>query len=152
MQGLTASIIKDCLRSPKVYGYEAIKQRAIESAATQRTIDDLLTKNNPRKAQSANPFTNNQNRGPQPTFWGQNRGRFNHPYSSSNALEWMANQPVPMNVGQACAPTWRHRGGQQFWGQGQGQGRVNAIGTNPRQGNNAYFLGGEVGHFAHNCL
>ena len=53
-----------------------------------------------------NNWNNNQRRGGQ-----QQQQQQQRQYNSTNALRWMNNQPVPMDVDRTRAPTWRGRGG-----------------------------------------
>jgi hypothetical protein len=158
MQGLPQSVVQDCLHSPPVHGYAAIKQRAIESTAAQRIIKDMFGGSTTTQENHRKPWNHSNNQGARTSFFdrmkqqGQNRfnnrpqGRPEHPYNSSNAPQWMVNRPVPMDLSRTRAPTnWR--GGRNQYG--RGGGRASVAKTN--QGNNACFQCGEVGHFARNC-
>jgi len=158
MQGLPEAVVQDCLHSPQVHGYVAIKQRAIESTAAQRIIRDMFGRKNTTQEGQRKPWARSNDRGARPFYFDkmrqQGRNQFHdrpqgwpeHPYNSSNALQWLANQPVPMDLSRTRAPNNWRGGRNQF---GRGGGRANTAKTN--QGNNACFQCGEVGHFARNC-
>jgi hypothetical protein len=97
MQGLSEQVAQDCLHSPPVYGYVAIKQRAIEATAAQRVLKDMFgPKKAKQEAQNRN-WTRPSNQGARPHYFdrtrqqGQNhfhnrpQGRLEHLYNSSNA-------------------------------------------------------------------
>jgi hypothetical protein len=150
------------MRSPPIHGYEAHKQRAIESVLANRVIWDIQNSkgNFGRQSRGGNPFQGAQhyNNPPQrPSFFQQNpRNNNAQPrYNLSNAPSAMNNTPVPMDLSRGRAPPWRQqrgrfqRGGFQCWGQGN-QANV-ASDHQPRNTNNACFQCGKVGHFARNC-
>jgi Retrotransposon gag protein len=145
MEGLNKETLKDILSPPQVTSYTAIKDRAIQSVAAQKTIKYVLnTKYSGGSIQQSNPF-NQTYRCPQPFYQHnrQNQGWRQPQYNSSNAPRSMNNQPVPMDLGQTRAPN-----------RGQGRGRwhqanvTNAGPSSRNQTNNACFQYGEIGHYA----
>src|SRR6202789_410282 len=73
MQGLLESVVQDCLHSPQVHGYVAIKQRAIESTAAQRIIRDMFGGKNTTQEGQRKPWTQSNNRGARPFYFDKMR-------------------------------------------------------------------------------
>jgi hypothetical protein len=103
-RGLSRPVLADCVRAPPVHGYNAIKERAIHSAAAQKILDNRFgTRNNASNRQNPNgrnyfrPFFADNNRR-QPAYNSQQRP--NQQYNSSNAPPAYNNRPVPMDIGQ----------------------------------------------------
>jgi Retrotransposon gag protein len=68
MEGLNKETLKDVLSPPRVTSYTAIKDRAIQSVAAQKTIRHILnTKHSGGSVQQLNPF-NQTYRHPQPFY------------------------------------------------------------------------------------
>jgi Retrotransposon gag protein len=87
MEGLNKETLKDILSPPRVTSYTAIKDRAIQSVAAQKTIKHVLnTKHSGGSVQQSNPF-NQTYRHPQPFYQHnqQNQGWRQPQYNSSNA-------------------------------------------------------------------
>jgi hypothetical protein len=160
--GLPQRILEDMMRSPPVTGYEAHKQRAIESVLANWVIWDIQNSkgNFGRQNCRGNPFQgaryyNNQ---PQrPSFFQQNpRNNPSRPvYNSSNAPPSINSTLVAMDLSWGRAPPWRQQRGRFQRGgfQRQGQGnRANVVSDcQPRNTNNACFQCGEIRHYARNC-
>ena len=149
------------MHSPLVVGYEAHKQRAIESVLANQVIWDIQNSkgNFGRQNQGSNPFQrahyyNSQSQ--RLSFFQQNPKNNPQPiYNLSNTPPFMNNAPVPMDLSQGRAPPWcQQRGCFQRGGfkcQGQGNHANVASDQQPHNTNNACFQCGEVGHFARNC-
>jgi hypothetical protein len=160
--GLPQRVLEDVMRSPPVHGYEAHKQRAIESVLANRVIWDIQNSkgNFGRQNRGGNPFQGARyynNPSQRPSFFQQHSRNNNAQprYNSSNAPSAMNNTPVPMDLSRGRAPPWRQQRGRfqrgGFQRQGQGNRANVASDRQPRTTNNACFQCGEVGHFARNC-
>jgi hypothetical protein len=110
---LPQRILEDVMCSPPVKGYEAHKQRAIESVLANQVIWDIQNSkgNFGRQNHGGNLFQgacyyNNQLQ--QLSFFQQNSR--NNPsqlvYNSSNAPSSMNNTPVAMDLSRGRAPPW----------------------------------------------
>jgi hypothetical protein len=115
--GLPQCVLEDVMRSPPVIGYEAHKQRAIESVLANQVIWDIqnLKGNFGRQNRGNNPFQGAQyyNNQPQcPSFFQQNpRNNNARPtYNSSNAPSSINNTPVAMDLSRGRAPPWCQQG------------------------------------------
>ena len=108
LQGLNRKIVDDIYKPLFPQGYTQTKERAIQSITVQRIINGLWQNKGamPNRFQS-NPFQP-FNRMPRWLFYNNNIGGAGPtPFNSSNALKWMNNQMVPMDLGRTRAPPWR---------------------------------------------
>jgi hypothetical protein len=158
--GLPQRVLEDVMRSPPIHGYEAHKQRAIESVLANRVIWDIQNSkgNFRRQSRGGNPFQGAQyysNQSQRPSFFQQNpRNNNARPmYNLSNAPSTMNNTPVPMDLSQGRAPPWHQQRGQFQRGGFQCQGNQANVASDrqPHNTNNTCFQCGKVGHFTRNC-
>ena len=150
LKGLPASILIDVFKPPIVTTYEDIKQRAIQPTKSRIIIDSILgthcggqpscPQRNCGSFQGAFQSLQNMNNQNRPNF--PTPPRNNQPITSSNALCWMNNTAVPMDLSRARAPTW------QGWGRGQSFGQLADMNGGR---SSACFNCGKEGHFACNC-
>jgi hypothetical protein len=102
--GLPQCVLEDVMHSPLVVGYEAHKQRAIESVLANQVIWDIQNSkgNFGRQNQGSNPFQgahyyNSQSQ--RLSFFQQNPKNNPQPiYNLSNTPPSMNNAPVPMDL------------------------------------------------------
>ena len=120
LKGLSQEVLMDIMRPPMPATYDAIKQKAIESTRSQQTLKDILMQTRQSFGSfRGGVFRNFQNQPCHPFFsqgnnqgQGQCQGPLAHPFNSSNAPRWMANQPVAMDLNRARVPNWQgNRGG-----------------------------------------
>jgi hypothetical protein len=96
LKGLTKSIVNDIVKPPKVNTYAEIKQRAIDSVASQLLIYKMFKQD---KNTSSRPPLSRWNRFAQPNPTNQQPSRPNiRGYNSTNAPRHLNNAPVPMDV------------------------------------------------------
>jgi hypothetical protein len=112
LEGLPNNILEKILTPPVPTNYQAYVSRAIESVQSLKHLQQLARKKLLQKPELLydSRFTprtsgNLGNRGfpigPRP------QGNRNPQYNSSNAPRWMANMPVPMDIGRSRAQNWR---------------------------------------------
>ena len=136
LKGLPSRVLTDVLKPPYAVGYNATKQKALEATQALVLLDAIVasqgakaTGGNPQSGGTVPPSfqTFTRNNAPYRPFFSQNRGNWGNNqcnfqqgggqrqqqprYNSTNALQWMNNQPVPMDIDRSHAPTWRGRGG-----------------------------------------
>jgi hypothetical protein len=146
VKGLSPSVMIEVYKPPMPQTYAEIKQSAIDSTRFRMLIDDMLGKRQGRgRGQALRPSM--FGRAPQPgrPFFQHQQQEQRPPqpapqYNSSNALRWMNNTPVAMDLSRARAPTWGGRG--------------NTFGKVAQQTRNPLtcFQCGKEGHFGGNCL
>ena len=161
LKGLTKSIVNDIVKPPKVNTYTDIKQRAIDSVASQLLIYEMFKQD---KSATSRPPSSRWNRFAQPNPTNQQPSRPNiRGYNSTNTPQHLNNAPVPMDVDTDRARAnrnnnWRNRNPQGRTVQMQDeQGnvyQVNVAQTQPTNRNpprGACYKCNQVRHFAHNC-
>jgi hypothetical protein len=115
LKGLTKSIVNDIVKPPKVNTYAEIKQRAIDSVASQLLIYEMFKQD---KGTTNRPPSSRWNRFAQPNPTNQQTSRPNiRGYNSTNAPRHLNNAPVPMDVDADRARAnrnnnWRNRNPQ----------------------------------------
>jgi hypothetical protein len=115
LKGLTKSIVNDIVKPPKVNTYAEIKQRAIDSVASQLLIYEMFKQD---KGTTNRPLLSQWNRFAQPNPTNQQPSRPNiRGYNSTNVPRHLNNAPVPMDVDADCAHAnrnnnWRNRNPQ----------------------------------------
>ena len=91
MKGLTRSIVNDIVKPPKVNTYAEIKQRAIDSVASQLLIFEMFKQD---KGTTSRPPSSRWNRFAQPNPTNQQPSRPNiRGYNSTNAPQHLNNAP-----------------------------------------------------------
>jgi hypothetical protein len=167
LKGLTKSIVNDIVKPPKVNTYAEIKQRAINSVASQLLIYKMFKQD---KNTTSRPPSSCWNRFAQPNPTNQQPSRPNiRGYNSTNTPRHLNNAPIPMDIDADRARAnqnnnWRNRNPQGRTVQMQDeQGNVYQVNVaqtqstdrNPcstdRAPRGACYECNQVGHFAHNC-
>jgi hypothetical protein len=121
IKGLMLSVMEEVLKPPLVQGYHAVKQKAIKCTRSKVLLENILQMHRPGgRGTPGNAFWGFQQGGPprQPFYSRQGgQGLLGPPlrYTSSNALQWMNNMPVPMDVGRNQAPMYQGQGMGAKW-------------------------------------
>jgi hypothetical protein len=114
LKGLTKSIVNDIVKPPKVNTYAEIKQRAIDSVASQLLIYEMFKQD---KGTTNRPLSSQWNRFAQPNPTNQQPSRPNiRGYNSTNAPQHLNNALVPMDIdadrAHANRNNWRNQNPQ----------------------------------------
>jgi hypothetical protein len=183
LKGLPKPILEDVVKGPQVGSYEDLKDHAIQVTRSQELLHNILKQQGGQTGQTTQPqfiprsFNNGGFRGPpHPDYSGYHGNNYslnyqrnngnantnrpfnqggNPPYNSSNAPRSWNNRPVPMDIGRACYPRNRGRGGfSPAQGQSADIQAVNAQTNGPRRmpGSDApCFKCSSTEHWARNC-
>ncbi len=160
LSGLPRDVAKDVMHYPMPITYQEYTEKALTSVRSKVLLRNVFGGNRNFGAfvpQQQHPQWNN------PCPQNQNASQYN----SSNALRWMNNTPVPMNIDRNRAPTHRqgnYHGQNNYCGNNyRGQRNNNHYQSNQTQYNpqgnatttgntsNACFQCREEGHYARNC-
>jgi hypothetical protein len=167
LKGLTKSIVNNIIKPPKVNTYAEIKQRAIDSVASQLLIYKMFKQD---KGTTSQPPSSRWNRFAQPNTTNQQPNCPNiRGYNSTNTPRHLNNAPVPMDVDADRAHAnrnnnWRNRNPQGRTVQMQDeQGNVYQVNVAQTQSTDRNSRGADraprgacyecnqVRHFACNC-
>jgi hypothetical protein len=113
IKGLTPTVMEDVVKPLHAQEYHAIKQKAIECTWLRVLLDNILKARQPGgQGFQGGVFRGFQQGGMQwqPFFSRQNTQNQLAPaprYNLPNALAWMNNQPVPMDVGCNRVPNYQ---------------------------------------------
>jgi hypothetical protein len=131
LKGLLVSVLKEVLRAPFVWGYNDLKQHALESVKSQQAIQNLLG-GRATLPMSFAPLAR----------WPQPMHSQNQPfprYNSTTVPPAFNNRPVPMDIDHAR--TWNNPG----W---DGRRQQQSLATST---SNLCFSCGRPGHFTQDC-
>ena len=115
IDGLNPQILNEVLRAPVPNNYQEIKQRVVDATKASLLVEAICARRN----QGTSRFNGQRNfqstfgqTRPQRPFFLRNtqQGSMNQ-FNSSNAPQWMNNQPVPMDIGgqrESPTPNWRN--------------------------------------------
>ena len=112
LEGLLSNLLEKILTPPVPHTYVGYVERAIETVQAMKHLQQLICKKLLAKPELLfdprfTPRTSGNlgNRGF--PMGARPQGNRAPQYNSSNAPRWMANMPVPMDIGRSRAPNWR---------------------------------------------